>query len=83
MPQWKWAGFDVLEDWAEGKHPRIVQAVYDAMFRAVDEPHPGQEVPFSTTGSRRAGWPIPKTGACWCIRTSPASTISPPPSWPS
>ena len=53
MPQWEWAGFDVLENWAEGKHPRIVQAVYDAMFQAVDDPHPGQEVPFSKTGNLR------------------------------
>ena len=53
MGQWKWAGFEVIEDWAETSDGATAQQVYAAMFRAVDEEAPGELVPFSKTGSLR------------------------------
>ena len=47
MTQWKWAGFEVIEDWANAKQ------VYDAMFLAADDENPGEPVPFSKTGTLR------------------------------
>ena len=41
MAQWKWAGFQVLEDWASGKDIRTVESVYEAMFEATDASDPG------------------------------------------
>ena len=53
MSRWKWAGFEVLEEWAEGRDLRAVEDVYEAMFQAVDAENPGEEVPFSKTGTLR------------------------------
>lgn len=53
MGQWKWAGFEVIEDWAKASDDATVHQVYQAMFRAVDEETPGEPVPFSKTGTLR------------------------------
>ncbi|MYH72349.1 MAG: hypothetical protein F4153_07210 [Acidimicrobiia bacterium] len=53
MGQWKWAGFEVIEDWADNSDDATAQQVYTAMFLAVDEDNPGEPVPFSKTGSLR------------------------------
>jgi len=53
MTQWKWAGFEVIEDWANASDGATAQQVYEAMFLAVDEEHPGEPVPFSKTGTLR------------------------------
>ncbi len=53
MAKWKWAGFEVIEDWAEASGEEAALQVYEAMFRAVDEEAPGEPVPFSKTGALR------------------------------
>ena len=53
MAQWKWAGFQVLEDWASEKDIRTVESVYEAMFEATDASNPGEVVPFSKTSTLR------------------------------
>ncbi|MXW42191.1 MAG: hypothetical protein F4X48_05525 [Acidimicrobiia bacterium] len=53
MASWKWEGWEALDAWEIDKDDSVVDAVYGALFAALDDDLPGSEVPFASPPTLR------------------------------